>query len=66
VERCAVGGNRQERNDALSARTERCVVGSQYVNGDWEEYQAYRIRRETERLYPHRHLVEGPQYCMAA
>ena len=41
-------------------------VRSTYVNGDWEEYQAYRIQRETNRLYPHRHLVEGPQYCMAA
>jgi hypothetical protein len=25
---------------------------STYVNGDWEEYQAYRIARETQRLYP--------------
>src|SRR5262249_10536421 len=41
-------------------------VRSTYVNGDWEEYQAYRISYETERLYPHRHLVEGPQFCMAA
>jgi hypothetical protein len=41
-------------------------VRSTYVNGDWEEYQAYRIRRETRRLYPHRHLVEGPQFCMPA
>jgi hypothetical protein len=41
-------------------------VRSTYVNGDWEEYQAYRIDRETQRLYPHRHLVEGPQFCMAA
>jgi hypothetical protein len=40
-------------------------VRSTYVNGDWEEYQAYRIRRETQRLYPHRHVVEGPQFCMA-
>ena len=39
---------------------------STFVNGDWEEYQAYRIQRETQRLYPHRHLVEGPQFCMAA
>jgi hypothetical protein len=39
---------------------------STYVNGDWEEYQAYRSQRETQRLYPHRHLVEGPQFCMAA
>lgn len=40
-------------------------VRSIYVNGDWEEYQAYRIQRETQRLYPHRQLVEGPQFCMA-
>jgi hypothetical protein len=44
----------------------RLDVRSTYVNGDWEEYQAYRIQRETQRLYPHRHLVEGPQFCMAA
>lgn len=41
-------------------------IRSTYVNGDWEEYQAYRIHRETQRLYPHRHLVEGPQFCMPA
>jgi hypothetical protein len=40
-------------------------VRSTYVNGDWEEYQAYRITRETNRLYPHRHLVEGTYYAMA-
>ena len=39
---------------------------STYVNGDWEAYQAYRITRETNRLYPHRQLVEGTQYFMAA
>jgi hypothetical protein len=41
-------------------------VRSTYVNGDWEEYQQYRIERETKRLYPHRHLVEGPHYFMSA
>jgi hypothetical protein len=41
-------------------------VRSTYVNGDWEAYQAYRITRETNRLYPHRQLVEGAQYFMAA
>ena len=40
-------------------------VRSTYVNGDWEEYQAYRITRETNRLYPHRQLVAGAQYDMA-
>ena len=39
---------------------------STYVNGDWEEYQTYRIHSETQRLYPYRSLVEGPQFCMAA
>ena len=40
-------------------------VRSTYVNGDWEEYQAYRVARETARLYPHRQLVEGTQYWLA-
>lgn len=40
-------------------------VRSTYVNGDWEEYQTYRITRETNRLYPHRQLVEGTQYSLA-
>lgn len=39
---------------------------STYVNGDWEEYQGYRIAQETEWLYPYRYLVEGPQFTMAA
>jgi hypothetical protein len=40
---------------------------STYVNGDWEEYQAYRIERETRRLYPHRQLVAvEPQYALPA
>jgi len=41
-------------------------VRSTYVNGDWDEYQAYRIDRETHRLYPHRHLVDGPHFCLPA
>ena len=41
-------------------------VRSTYVNGDWEEYQSYRIQREMNRLYPHRHLVEGTQYDLPA
>lgn len=40
-------------------------VRSVHVDGEWEEYQAYRINRETSRLYPHRQLVEWPQYFMA-
>ncbi len=33
-------------------------VRSIYVSGLWEEYQAYRIGRETERLYPHRSVAD--------
>jgi hypothetical protein len=40
-------------------------VRSTYVNGDWDAYQEYRIRRETKRLYPHRELVDGPELAMA-
>jgi hypothetical protein len=40
-------------------------VRSVYVNGDWEQYQGYRIDHETQLLYPHRHLVEGLQYTLA-
>ena len=32
-------------------------VRSIYVSGYWEEYQSYRIERETERLYPERTSV---------
>jgi len=35
-------------------------VRSIHVSGLWEQYQAYRIERETERLYPYRTLVEQP------
>ncbi|HJT79424.1 MAG TPA: ISKra4 family transposase [Gemmataceae bacterium] len=41
-------------------------VRSTYVNGDWEAYQEYRIERETQRLYPHRALVRGENFQMAA
>lgn len=41
-------------------------VRSIYLNEDWEEYQAYRIRREKSQLYPWRELVEGPEFCLAA
>jgi hypothetical protein len=42
-------------------------VRSIYVSGLWDEYQGYRIGRETERLYPHRQLVlEHALHDMAA
>jgi hypothetical protein len=40
-------------------------VRSIYISDLWDEYQEYRIERETERLYPHRALVE-PQFDLAA
>ena len=33
-------------------------VRSTYINGDWDAFMAYRIEKETQRLYPHRELVE--------
>jgi hypothetical protein len=33
-------------------------VRSVYLSGQWQEFQAYRIEAETQRLYPHRQLVE--------
>jgi hypothetical protein len=41
-------------------------VRSVYVSEEWEAFQAYRIDQETQRLYPHRDLVAGPNYAMAA
>jgi hypothetical protein len=37
-------------------------VRSVYVSGAWEEFQQYRIERETYRLYPHRNLVGGDRF----
>lgn len=41
-------------------------VRSIHVNGDWEEYQLFRIEWATKKLYPWRELVEGAQYRQAA
>jgi hypothetical protein len=32
-------------------------VRSTYVNGDWDAFMAYRIEKETQRLYPYRERV---------
>ena len=40
-------------------------VRSIYVSGHWEEYQTYRIERETARLYPERTTV-NEAFNMAA
>jgi hypothetical protein len=34
-------------------------VRSTWINGDWDAYQTYYRERETRRLYPYRHLIEG-------
>jgi hypothetical protein len=41
-------------------------VRSVFVSEGWEQFQTYRIDRETERLYPHRTLVEGASFMLAA
>jgi hypothetical protein len=40
-------------------------VRSEYLNGDWQAFQTFRIERETQRLYPHRHLLESLQWPLA-
>lgn len=37
-----------------------------YLNGQWDAFQAYRIERETERLHPHRSLIETTPWALAA
>lgn len=41
-------------------------VRSVHVNGDWEAYQAYRIERESKRLFPWRECFVGPDFTLAA
>ena len=41
-------------------------VRSIYVSGLWDEYQDYRVERESERLYPHRKLVLKQGICEMA
>jgi len=41
-------------------------VRSTHVNGDWDEYQQYRIDRERDELYPFRQMVSGAQWSLAA
>jgi hypothetical protein len=38
---------------------------SLFVSGQWDQYQAYRIALETQRLYPHREAAE-PNFRMAS
>jgi hypothetical protein len=36
------------------------------LNGDWDQFMCFHRERETERLYPHRHLLEEVSWPMAA
>ena len=37
-----------------------------FVNGQWEEFQSYRIEQESQRLYPHRNLQNQSPCHIAA
>lgn len=41
-------------------------VRSEYLNGDWQAFHAFRINRETQRLYPQRQLLQTLQWPLAA
>jgi hypothetical protein len=41
-------------------------VRSEYLNGDWEKFQQYRIEQETKRLYPYQQLLDAVQWTLAA
>lgn len=41
-------------------------VRSEYLNGDWEAFQQYRIDKETQRLYPQRPLLDSVDWPVAA
>jgi hypothetical protein len=41
-------------------------VRSEFLNGDWTGFHTYRIRGETERLYPHREQLEEIPWPVAA
>jgi hypothetical protein len=40
-------------------------VRSEYLNGEWQAFQAFRIQHEAERLYPYRYLIESVSWPMA-
>ena len=40
-------------------------VRSEYVNGNWQEFQAFRMEEEADRLYPQRGILDGVQCSLA-
>lgn len=41
-------------------------IRSTFLNGDWDEFTQYRIRRQTEKLYPHRTIIGKVEWPIAA
>ena len=41
-------------------------VRSEYLNGDWDRFQAFRIQAATAKLYPHRETLKGVAWPLAA
>lgn len=41
-------------------------VRSAFLSGDWDGFQAFRIRAETRRLYPYRAVLDGVPWSLAA
>jgi hypothetical protein len=37
-----------------------------HISGQWDEFTAHRIRKETERLYPHAHRHPRPRLSLVA
>lgn len=40
-------------------------VRSEYLNGDWDAFQQFRIEHQTQRIYPHRHVLERVNWTLA-
>jgi hypothetical protein len=58
MERAGMRWSRQGAQAMLDVRSE-------YLNGDWQAFHAWRIEYETQRLYPHRHLLDTIQWPLA-
>lgn len=41
-------------------------IRSTFLNGDWDVFTQYRIRRQTEKLYPYRMIIGKVEWPMAA
>ena len=41
-------------------------IRSEFLNGDWDAFQQFRIERETKRLYPQRPILDGVTWALSA